>query len=129
MYRIAITYDTGDSFHQENGVVDVISDISWATLTKAKKALKDIEHHYHYYMILHKEWNAGKEEKDKATKSSKASKWYHEEYPEFTIKLEDDKGKRVDVHCFWCGYFEHLVGADIEADEPKGMSFRTKVVW
>lgn len=126
MYVIAITYDTGDSFHQENGVVSTVEELSWTSLTKAKKALKDIEKHYYNYMILHKEWNAGKEEKDKALRSMEASKWYNKEYPEYYICLEDDKGDRVEVNCFWCGYFEHLVGADIEDDQTDGLSIRIR---
>ncbi len=75
-------------------------------------------------MILHKEYNAGKEDKEKAMRSNVHSKWYNKEYPVISLFLEDDNGKRVQVMAFWCGYFEHLVGVDIETEVDGKMSYR-----
>ena len=61
-YQIVVTYDTGDTFHQEHDVEGTIERtwqngkksrgfMEWEDLDKAKKALKDIEEHYHCYMI------------------------------------------------------------------------------
>ena len=124
MYRIEITYDTGDSFHQEHDCKHVINEIKWKSLDSAKAALKDIKNHYMFYMIMHKEWNVGQEEKDKASAKAKKQKWYDNEYPDFKFHLEDDDGKRVPVHSCWTGYFDSLVGADVVADPDDGISFR-----
>tara|TARA_R110000824_G_scaffold12226_7_gene53652 strand:- start:61771 stop:62181 length:411 start_codon:yes stop_codon:yes gene_type:complete len=133
-YSIEITYDTGDSFHQENGLTETISKVSWDDMDKAKKALKDIEDHYHQYMIINREWNAGKKEKDEAREIAMKAPWCYKpceedtsesDYWTYGIMLEDDDGERKHVHCFWTGYFEHLVGADILENRDKEMSFRT----
>ena len=126
MYKIQITYDTGDSFHQENGLMENVEGIQWKSLTKAKKALKDIEKHYHFYMMLNKEWNAGQDDKDKVTKNAKRCKWYSgDEYPYYSLLVENDKGERVPIRSFWCGYFEHLVGAEVKTAKDDSMSFET----
>ena len=122
MYRIETIY--GDSFHQEHDVSHLITEVSWKSLSQAKKALNDIKNHYHYYVILNKEWNADNDDKEKAKKSAKMSKWYDNKYPDFTIHLENDDGKRVPVQCCWTGYFESLVGAYIVPEKDEGMSFR-----
>jgi len=134
MYRVEITYDTGDSFHQEHDVKHVIEEIEWASLEKAKQALKDIEEHYMLYMICHKEWNAGKKDKEDARAKAMNAPWCsevcgeksaHRDYWNYSLLLEDDNGERKNVHCCWVGYFEHLVGADIIDSGEEGMSFRT----
>ena len=125
MYRIKITYDTGDSFHQEHDVEGYLN-VKFSNPDKAKKALKDIESHYKFYMMLHKEWNADKKDKEKAKRIAEKSDWYSKEYSEHTILIENDDGNRVSENCFWCGYFESLVGADVESDPEHGLSFRTR---
>lgn len=124
MYRIDITYDTGDSFKKELGLVHTINEVSWKSISKAKKALKDIEKHYAYYMVMNKEYDAGKEDKEKAQRSAVRSKWYSKDYPEFNLYLEGDNGERVRVHVCWTGYFESLVGGDIVEEKDRQMSFR-----
>ena len=113
MYTILITYDTGDTFHYVHGATETIR-VQWEDSAKAKAAKKDIDAHYHYYMILNKEWNAGKKEKDDATKFAKKQKWYSgNEYPFYNVLLEGDDGKRVSEYLFWTGYFESLVSTDV----------------
>lgn len=135
MFKIKITYDTGDSFHHEDGVEDFVKELTWKNSKTAEKALKDIEEHYYWYMIMHKEWNVGKEDKEKALKKAQKSKWaYFSPYAstyeknnkipsEFSLLVENDDGERVSISCFWCGYFEHLVGGDI-VEEDGDRSFR-----
>ena len=123
MYKIEVAYDTGDSFHQEHDVKHVINEVSWNSLSAAKRALKAIEQHYHFYMILHKEWNVDKKDKDNAKRQAEQCKWYDKEYPDFIFYLEDDNGDLVKVYSRWTGYFESMVGADI-ITENEGMSFR-----
>ena len=127
MYSIKIIYDTGDSFHKCEGVEEVIEEISWAKLEKAKQALRDIQAHYHLYMILHKEWNVDKKDKEKAIKFAQTQHWYasDEKYSHFYILLENDDGNRVKVYtATWCGFFESLVGADVVSTPEEGLSFR-----
>ena len=126
MYLIEVTYDTGDSFHQEHDVKHIVKELKWKSLTKAKKALKDIVNHYKFYMTMHKEWSAGKKEKDKAQRIAKSSKWYDERYPDFNIHVENDDGERINISSCWTGYFDSMVGADIITEEDDGMSFRFK---
>jgi len=45
--------------------------LSWSSIEKAKKVLKDIQAHYHLYMLLHKEWNVDNIDKEKARKSAR----------------------------------------------------------
>jgi len=80
-------------------------------------------------MEMYKEWNISKQQKDTALCKAKKQPWfYHGEYADYwnaIIMLGDDNGLRVQEHCFWCGYFESLVGADIESVED-GLSFRIR---
>lgn len=136
MYKIMITYDTGDSFHQENGVKKYVEEVSWKNVDEAEKSLKDIEEHYQYYMMMHKEWNAGKEDKEKDLRKAKRSKWaYLDPYSlsyekknkipsELSMTVENDDGERIPISCFWCGCFESLVGGDVISEENDKRSFR-----
>ena len=133
MYKIEVTYDTGDTFHQEHDVRSVVDELEWKSLTKAKKALKDIENHYKCYMMEKKEWNAGKEDKEKARKTAMRSKWcsntsnsgMERDYWHYSLMLEGDDGVRKNVYCNWVGYFESLVGAEvIDSDEDRKFKFR-----
>lgn len=123
MHKLKITYDTGDSFHHEYGVTGEV-DLKWTKLEKAKKALKDIEAHYKWYMIMNKEWNVDKNDQKKATRIAEKAGWYNRQYPQVSVLLEDDEGKRVNVSAFWCGYFETLVGVDVESSPEDGLSVR-----
>ena len=134
MYGIEITYDTGDSFHQEHDVKHMLG-MTWKNMDKAKQALKDIEDHYKVYMICSKEWNAGKNDIQKARRKAMKSPWCsciceekssNRDYWQYSLLLENDEGERVDEHCAWVGYFESLVGADIVEPEDKEMSFRIR---
>ena len=124
MYKIQITYDSADSFNNYDGLVDNIG-LTWKRKDMAKKALKDIEAHYHDYMILNKEYNAGKKEQDAARKHAKRCDWYNTGSADYMygIMLKNDDGERVFEDTFWIGYFEHLVDAEIVCPEEKGMRF------
>ena len=127
MYKVTITYDTGDSFHREDGVIEDL-EMQWVSIDKAKQALKDIEEHYFFYMMMKKEWNADKNDQKKAKKNAQGKPWYAgDRHPYYSVLLENDEGERVSKHAFWTGYFEHLVGGEVGEVEPTrdGMSFRT----
>ena len=132
MYGIKVIYDTGDTFHQEHDVEYTLS-LTWENLDKAKQALKDIEEHYHCYMICKKEWNAGKKEIKKARDKAMKSPWCsevcsekstHSDYWNYSLLLENDEGERVDEHICWTGYFESMVGADIINVKGGDLGFR-----
>lgn len=133
-YSIVITYDTGNSFHKEHDVERKIEKIEWDRLDKAKQALKDLEEHYFCVHVITKEFNAGSEDRENAEENAKNSLWcsdisekgigrglWHHE-----IMLEDDDGERHSVSCFWVGYFESMVGADIIENRDHELSFRCK---
>lgn len=122
-YKIEITYDTGDSFHQEYGVKSTLP-ILWNDLSKAKQAIKDIEEHYHYVMIMEREVNAGKKERATTKAIAEKKPWFNKTYPTVSILLENDEGKRENHSSFWTGYFESLVSADILEVPEEGMSFK-----
>ena len=74
-------------------------------------------------------------------KFAKNSKWsVYSEYdrrldkdekkiPSFSyLKLEDDDGNRVEIHCFWIGYFESLVGAEIEHEHIESDERKFRVI-
>lgn len=126
MYSIEVTYDTGDSFHQEYDVKHMIGEVEWKSLKKAKQALKDLEAHYHWYMIIHKEWNVDNNDRKRATNKAKKCAWYSHEYPDFTILLANDDGIRVPIRSCWTGYFDSMTGADIIPDIDHGMSIKIK---
>jgi hypothetical protein len=77
-------------------------------------------------MILHKEFDAGQKEKDKAEQQAQKQPWYDKEYPKFCLLLEDDQGERVKIHSFWIGYFETLVGGEIVNTVDDDMKFRLR---
>lgn len=121
--KIKITYDTGNSFHRESNVIRYLK-LEFNDLDKAKLALKYIKDHYNFYMICEKELDASKKQKEEALKKAKKSPWYSTDgYPDFTIRLENDDGELVNENVFWTGYFESLVGADIEDGD---MSFKLR---
>ena len=126
MYKINITYDSGDSFNHYSGLEKTIEEASWENIDAAKVALRSIQEHYRWYMICNKEWNVSEKEKKSATQKARQKDWYYEQYPDVAMYLLDDKGEKFHVSTFWCGYFESLVGADIVSDGPSDMSFRLR---
>ena len=122
MYRIKITYDTGDSFHKETGLISYLG-LTWEKKKLAQQAVKDIEDQYQCYMILNKECDAGEKELGTVKRHILKSNWYHElpsyitDYNFFGILLKNDDGKRVHQHVFWTGYFDTLVDVELVDDE------------
>lgn len=135
MYKIKLIYNTGDSFHSQDGVEEFLKrsytdgDFTWKNEEKAIIALRDIKSHYEYVRVMEKWCCSSKEEKQEAVKRAKLTKWaYYDSIPSRgkknknnfseipstnNLRIEDDSGNRIDVHCFWTGYFDTLVGGDI----------------
>lgn len=108
MYKIVIDYDTGDSFHTEEGLQQDI-EMRWSNLDRAKESLERIKAHYAYY-----KWKE-KDSRWMNTPEVAKPEWYLDN-TYFSIPLVDDHGNQIPVGAFWCGYFERLNGAKITTD-------------
>lgn len=124
MYKIKITYDTGDSFHTEHDVEGLV-EASWNNLDIAKENLQRIKEHWQYYKTLHKHSFYGDDvERKKLEQEEKTKCWYVKKY-DFVLKLKTDEGNEFQYNTFWCGYFERLNHAEIIEEQAKdyGLSF------
>jgi hypothetical protein len=100
-YNIKIIYDTGDSFHSEYGVEDIV-ELN-ASLELAKENLNRIKDHYEYYQALDNQdgWRyrhgtpKEREKIDNIIKIAPEKPWFVKEY-DFSLKLlvEDDEEKQ-----------------------------------
>lgn len=124
MYKIKITYDTGDSFKTERGLEDYIEG-SWNNLDVVTENLNRIKEHYQYYELC-TEYNFGKSKKqvDRLIKEYEEKDWYAGDANDciYSLKLLTDEGVEYTVSAHqWCGYFESLVGAEVvvEHNLPK----------
>lgn len=70
MYKIKYTYNTGDSFHTEEGLESFL-EFSWENIEVAKANLNRIKEHYKLYKELTNVWDfeQGQEELKKAAKN------------------------------------------------------------
>lgn len=115
MYQIKIEYTTGDSFISYD-TSDIV-ELGWDTLEMAKRNLKNIEEHYRLYQsynhypykkditpCLDKEWFVLEKLHDGRVDDYAAT---------YNIHLIADNGNKMRIRCFWCGYFEHLISAEI----------------
>jgi len=122
LYRIKYSYRTGDSFHSEDCVSTL--EFEWRDLEKAKEALKRIKEHYAWYESK-ENYYGRKKELEKPAWHNVNSEHVQLSGEHYLINIEMDNGNEVQFWAPWCGYFEHLYGAEIvvdgEADD--GMSF------
>ena len=115
-YRIKYTYDTGDSFHNEYGLVGYL-ELEWENLEVAKANLVRIEEHYKQYEALNRNYT-NKQRKD-IVGENKYKDWYVESnYGDFMLKLKTDEGKDWQISAPWCGYFESLKYIEVESIDP-----------
>lgn len=122
MYRIKLTYDTGDSFHNEYGLEETLG-VSWSTLELAEENLNRIKEHYEFVKAdeIYR-WDLTNKEIRKKKEEAKNQRWYRNEYdyPEGSVILILDNGEEfVQSASFYCGYFESLTCAEIIQDLPK----------
>lgn len=82
-YLVAVTYDTGDSFHREEGVMEFVS--MFQNGKDADRVAKEITEHYRRYK----------------------NDWKH-----MTVDVTLPEGK-LEFFAPWCGYFERLVCAEV----------------
>lgn len=110
LYKIKYSYQTGDSFHQEDQ--EDILEFEWSKLEIVKEALRRIGEHY--------KWFQSKE--SYIEKELPQPKWFnvdadHVTNEKYLINLPLDNGKEVQFFCPWCGYFETLYGAEIVTED------------
>ena len=112
MYKIKYDYQTGDSFHTEER--EDLLEYEWMDLDVAKECLKRIREHYKWYQSLENHYSFRKEEIVKPT-------WHNIDMSNFIIRTDEhylmnmplDNGNEIQFWPPWCGYFEHLHGAEI----------------
>jgi hypothetical protein len=142
-YKIKISYQTGDSFKNED--TESTLEIGWNNLDIAKENLQFIKEHYEMYDdldIYHprktkEQWYEQNQNKEwfvyekslyyndcRIDESSKHKYDPHklkympdDNMAQNCIKLKLDDGSYFQMYCFWCGYFERLYYAEIECDD------------
>lgn len=143
-YRIKIDYMTGNSFGSEN-TSDYL-ELTFKDLNVAKENLKRIKEHYEMYQDIegwrstktrdqwyeeniNKDWFVNKpklwniklneviDERKKELHSQEDLQYKPDDYyATHCLYLYIDEGVQIQMSAFWCGYFETLNSAEIEAD-------------
>jgi hypothetical protein len=114
-YKIKYVYDTGDSFHTEEGVEGIL-EFTWTSIDIAKENLQRIKEHYEHYKGQHSMFDrlSKKAQKEKLAQI-KEKDWFDAKY-ESCIKLKADNGNLCSIYPPWIGYFESLVSVEIIED-------------
>lgn len=110
MFTINIEYTTGDSFNS-NQTEDQVA-LVWKNKELARKALQAIKEHYEFCTLSDK-YGITPRERSEITSRAKLSSWYSKDHPDFTLMVEVDDGSYMQLHAFWCGYFEILHSAEV----------------
>jgi len=105
IYKIEISYKTGNSFNSENK--KEFLEYEWTVLEAAKKSLEHIKNHYEFYQKHNTEYTKPKE------KLPDGVIWDNE-YRMIMLVLVDNNNKPYRYSCFWTGYFETLYSAKIK---------------
>lgn len=146
-YKIRVDYSTGDSYGSRD-TSDFI-ELEWDNLDIAKENLRRIKEHYEFYrqensytrrynkdakdysdrpwfVNVPKPWLISSDRRidEKDVKKFPGDVEYRPDpyFSQHCIKLIADNGNEMQMSCFWCGYFEHLIGAEIVPDDT-GMKF------
>jgi len=128
-YYIEIIYDTGDSFHRETDQVEMVEEIYWDYVEKAKEAIKCIEAHHTFFENIkgYGRFEFDDEEIENMKEEAKKEPWYDdtEGMPESYLFVPNDEGELVRVNAFWRGYFDTLRSAEVKTRNPidDGMKF------
>lgn len=125
MYKIRISYETGDSFYTEY-CEDTI-EYEFEKLETANENLERIREHYEMYENYGRSYVGSYKE---LRKEYGERKWFVDKKDRelgpfialHSLNLVLDNGKEFRYSCFWCGYFEQLYGASIEESELPSFS-------
>lgn len=85
-YSIQYTYDTGNSFHNEYGLVDTL-ELTWENLDIVKSNLQRIKEHYEYYSLCNKYRRS--KEIENVIEQSQHKDWFVN-MPRPFIKMKED---------------------------------------
>lgn len=123
-YRIIINYDTGDSYHQENNLIESVfscgNEFQVSNLEIAKQNLKRLEEHHIFYLEV-KDFGRlhfTKAEINQKEKEIMQKDWCVKTHWEYMIYLLNDDNEKVECNCFWHGYFERLNSIELEIVNP-----------
>lgn len=112
-YQIKYNYNTGDTFHTEEGVEDLL-EMNWDDLEVAKANLERIKEHYEQY----KRGTIYSNKRNKDVYGENRQKdWFVASYPLYCINLYTDDGKPWQIYAPWCGYFESLNYVEIVVND------------
>lgn len=114
-YQIKITYDTGDSFHNEYDVVSYCG-LTWEDKKTAQQNLKRIKDHYSFLNQKEKKHRDHKINNRKLKEwlsEFEKEDWFDKRFNEVCLFLYDDEGKQFQQSAFWAGFFERLTSAEI----------------
>ena len=113
MYKIKYLYRTGNSFGSED--CEDILEYEWEDYKFAKESLQRIKEHYEWYESIEDHFG-GSKQIPKWHNVSMPEKWM-EDQKHHIINLRINETDEVQFWCPWCGYFEHLYGAEIITDD------------
>ena len=117
-HHILVNYDTGSSFHHDEGCEDRIEGIEWNDIEVAKANLKRLEAHHQFNQDTEHSWRVTQAERNAHIEKAKKQDWYAKEYPQFTVLLTTDDGEYKLVHVsFYLGHFETLNSLEIISDQ------------
>ena len=105
MYTIKIDYITGNSFgtHNEKDFIGY----AWNSFEKAMQAANVITEHDKYFTAK----NSFNYQRYGAIEPGVNE--LLERHGEWSVPVEGDDGKIVEIHAFWRGYFERLKGVTV----------------
>lgn len=114
MYKIKITYQTGDSFnsHTEENLLE----LDFADYNVAKKNLDAIIEHYRMHQSL---TPYHKVDVPAILNAHKNKDWFVPGDEEACIVLYTDNNKPFQLCCFWIGCFESLISVEIVLKNSK----------
>lgn len=107
MFKIRITYNTGDSFHTETREEEV--EGVWEDIHVVAENLERIKQHWQYYVQEETLYFGNKIKKPSFVEKDK-------EYGVITLYFKTDEGKEYKYLPFWIGYFEKLQKAEVCVD-------------
>lgn len=107
MFKIRITYSTGDSFHTETREEEV--EGVWEDINVVAENLERIKQHWIYY-----DQETGLHFGDKIEKPPFVE--VDKKYNVLLLYLKTDDGKEYKYMPFWTGYFERLIKAEVCVD-------------
>lgn len=121
-YKIKYNYNTGDSFHNEEGLESYL-ELEWEKIEVAEANLLRIKEHYEQYTALNRlNYDRSKTVNDIIGYNKANKDWFvHSDKMTFEhqIILYTDDGKPWQIWAPWCGYFESLNFVEVEELKSK----------